>query len=339
MNKSKASTTKSRYFPHYNDGVLRLNVGSLGAVVGSALAAQHQFREWFLTDTGPSRYHFTGRLGPEILESLKEVVSMFQEFDEVPEWDKRWSFVQNATTAAAIVAHHWHKEIYVGDDQHKSLLAGRTFLITTDCIFGPIRRCFEEHMQGVELVELKLLSDKKGRSIPQSKSEILRRFNDELTLATSKIHELSHGNDIRLFCCLEYIPCVPAIKLPVPDMVSKIRQVFPGAKVFVDAAQLFLEQGMSLASLVGNPEFIVVNLYKWNFAPIGASILYVGEENVSHVIPSWAGPLSQTGWYSGLGDYSAYISAKQAIQVRITVPWSGAISQAGWYFRLRDYRA
>ena len=96
---------------------------------------------------------------------------------------------------------------------------------------------------------------------------------------------------------------------------------------------------MSLASLVRNAEMIVVNLYKWNFASIGASILYFGEENVSHVIPSWSGPLSQTGWYSGLRDYSAYISAKQAIQVRITVPWSGAISQAGWYSRLSDYSA
>ena len=57
----KETTSKSQYFPHYDDHITRLNTVSLGAVVGPALAAQRQFQERLLTDTGPQRYHFRSR--------------------------------------------------------------------------------------------------------------------------------------------------------------------------------------------------------------------------------------------------------------------------------------
>lgn len=313
MEHAKASSTKSLHFPQYDDEVVRLNTGSLGAVVGPALAAQNQFRDWFLTDTGPHRYHFTGRLGPEIQDSLQEVVSMFQECREVSTWwEQRWCFVQNATTAAAIVGHHWQKKVRAAAAQRSS------FLIVTDCIFGPIKRCFEEHLEEVVIVELQLLSDteKGGRSIPQTKAEIIKRFERELVSAVQIITDLSHGTAANIFCCLEYIPCVPAILFPVPNMISKVKDVLPDSKIFVDAAQMFLEQDLSFRSLLGNPDFAVINLYKWNFAPVGSSILYFREEDVNHVVPSWTGGMSHTGWYTGLRDYSAYIATKHAIQVR-----------------------
>ena len=302
----KEISTKSKFFPHYDDHITRLNTGSLGAVVGSALTTQRQFQKNFLTDTGPKRYHFTGRLGPEIEESLREVVSMFVEADSIEDWQKKWCFVQNATTAAAMVAHHWSKRSMIC----REIAGNRIVLIITDCIFGPIKRCFSEHMPQLDVIVLKLLQgEDETVSIPQSRSEILSRFERQWSVIEGQIE----GCDV--YCCLEYIPCFPCILLPVAHMHERIRRSFPNAHTFVDAAQAFLHPDFSFADEFGGPDFAVVNLYKWNFAPVGVSLLHVGEEGVSHVIPSWGGDIRQGGWYTGLRDYSAYVAVKHAMSV------------------------
>ena len=212
--------------------------------------------------------------------------------------------------AAAIVAQHWGKAI---TKCWQGKVAGRrVFLVTTDCMFGPVKRCFAEHMPHVEVVVLRLLEGDDGAvSLPQSRSEILARFEKQWSVVEAQMEGCG------VYCCLEYIPCLPSVLLPVALMLARIRRSFPNVHTFVDAAQAFLHPDFSFTGEFGGPDFAVVNLYKWNCAPVGASVLYVGEEGVSHVIPSWEGDIRHGGWYTGFRDYSAYVASKHAIRVSL----------------------
>lgn len=288
------SDIKPKHFPHYLDDVVRLNNGSFGCCPVSVLQIQESYRQQWLVR--PDESFFSGDLGSNLILSLKQTCSIFKHDSE--DWYKRFCFTENATIATAMVANHWSK---MRDEN--------SCLVITDCIYGGTRKIYEEYLDGISIIEIKLLIDEhEDPSIPQSKDEILRRFEREW-----KKHDLS--DDANLFCHIDYISSQPSLLLPVKEMIQLIRAYTIKVSVLVDAAQLFLVDEFDLKKELGNPDFALINLHKWNFAPISACLLYSESDDLHHIVPSWNKGLGMCheGMWTGTRDYSAYLTAKDAI--------------------------
>ncbi len=85
--------------------------------------------------------------------------------------------------------------------------------------------------------------------------------------------------------CLSHVTCMTGLKLPVAKIVRLARD--SGVLTFFDGAQACGQFSVDLSEI--DPDFYTLNGHKWLLGPVGTGALYVKEDRVDELRPSWTG--------------------------------------------------
>lgn len=114
---------------------------------------------------------------------------------------------------------------------------------------------------------------------------------------------------------LDQITSATAMRLPIEELIPRIRIASPATKIVIDAAHA---AGMERRPYVAGADAWVANLHKWVCASTGAAVIVAGRgSDLKPAFRSWTSDEAFPGSFTWLGTDSkaAYLSAPLATQI------------------------
>lgn len=284
---------RARQFAHHRKGVARLNNGSFGSCPALVQAAQAELKAQHLKqpdaffnydleiDTNISRAAIAEMIGAD---SVDEVV-----------------LLDNVTTAVAMLAQDLVWDFVEGRFQKGDAVLLLNFA------YGAVKACFEG-----------IISKAGGRvvyaKIPfpvSSASQILECFQKSLDELTDE----NPGMVIR-FAIIDHITSMPAVLLPVREMVTLARR-HGVEQVFVDGAHALGNVSINVREI--DADYYSSNLHKWFFTPPTVAFFHCKPQHRSRlhhpVVSSQYGKgLDAECYWTGTRDYSAILAIPSAVE-------------------------
>jgi len=271
---------------NFRSGYINLNHGSYGSVPKSIINSKLEWVSY--VEENPDRW-FRNEVYNR-MDGIREQVANYVGADT-----EDVVFVENASHGVNSVLRSIQIGFQPGCTQCKILLL--------DIAYGMVKKT------------VKFLSDSYG--IPSL--EIHIPFPTDSNTIVSLVTETLNNNPDIVFASFDHIVSVPAIILPVKELVQVCRS--KGVSVMIDGAHAMGQIPINIKDI--DPDYYLSNGHKWMYTPKGSAFLWVRKDKQ---ITTWPTTISGGGTganqyqlyfsYEGTSDYSSYLCFPTALEFR-----------------------